>query len=417
MRRLITIVLLLGWCLGVRSGSNFITANLPYTSAFENSLKLDMLSNQLRAKRVGNDFYIAAKLDKMNDIVYYFKKCMFNELFTFYRVGLVPNEMELPTIHPDQVPETVLNLTSSDNIGPFNIAGYGWCGGNHSYINGMARTAHNVGYQIFIDGSELRRDTLVLVNKIQIRVTNQIMNPAKPIEKDGIILLNELFCTETINYLVKGNSIQVSIDHLFENNDPVIVQMYYGMQSMFSGETHTLTANGKYTDWTPQYDISTFLKKDYPFFRRFIEKGPIAYQSSYLLNEGLGRHIEIEGEDVVFIGNSNGKTYHKMMANQQHEKGNHTYWSGVYTWFKSPVMDDADFLCYEGIINEANALFIDCKKAVNRQLLLPTKYTKKVFTIIDKNPSVMIDSEIVDSSGIKISADAPGSCVILFEPF
>ncbi|MCS3185075.1 hypothetical protein NXU83_26620 [Bacteroides thetaiotaomicron] len=50
------------------------------------------------------------------------------------------------------------------------------------------------------------------------------------------------------------------------------VQMYYGMQSMFDKETHTLTANGKYVDWTVQKDVSTFTKKEYPSFRRFIEK-------------------------------------------------------------------------------------------------------------------------------------------------
>jgi len=36
-------------------------------------------------------------------------------------------------------------------------------------------------------------------------------------------------------------------------------------QSMFDKETHTLTANGKYVDWTVQKDVSTFTKKEYLF--------------------------------------------------------------------------------------------------------------------------------------------------------
>jgi len=32
----------------------------------------------------------------------------------------------------------------------------------------------------------------------------------------------------------------------------------------------------------------------------------------------------------------------------------------VYTWFKSPVSDDDDLLCYEGVIDNKKVLFIDC---------------------------------------------------------
>lgn len=62
------------------------------------------------------------------------------------------------------------------------------------------------------------------------------------------------------------------VTHEFQNESPVTVQMYYGMQSMFDKETHTLTANGKYVDWTVQKDVSTFTKKEYPSFRRSLRK-------------------------------------------------------------------------------------------------------------------------------------------------
>ena len=97
--------------------------------------------------------------------------------------------------------------------------------------------------------------------------------------------------------------------------------MYYGMQSMFDKETHTLTANGKYVDWTVQKDVSTFTKKEYPSFRRFIEKSANAYQSSYLFADGLGNHEEISDDDIIFIGNSSNKTYHKIIVIENTKRG------------------------------------------------------------------------------------------------
>ena len=116
------------------------------------------------------------------------------------------------------------------------------------------------------------------------------MNPSKADTSSGKTLLNDVLCIETVSYSVYRNNIQVSVSHEFQNESPVTVQMYYGMQSMFEKETHTLTAGGKYTDWTVQKEVSTFTKKEYPSFRRFIEKSVHAYQSSYLFADGLGNH-------------------------------------------------------------------------------------------------------------------------------
>ena len=129
------------------------------------------------------------------------------------------------------------------------------------------------------------------------------MNPSKADTSSGKTLLNEILCIETVNYSIYRNNIQVLVTHEFQNESPVTVQMYYGMQSMFDKETHTLTANGKYVDWTVQKDVSTFTKKEYPSFRRFIEKSANAYQSSYLFADGLGNHEEISDDDIIFIGN------------------------------------------------------------------------------------------------------------------
>ena len=72
----------------------------------------------MRVKITGEDLYISAKLDAKTDILYWFKKCMFNELFTFYRVGTIDNNMPAPVTLPDASPTSLLNLAYSDNIGP-----------------------------------------------------------------------------------------------------------------------------------------------------------------------------------------------------------------------------------------------------------------------------------------------------------
>lgn len=370
--------------------------------------------SKMRLKITGEDLYISAKLDAETDILYWFKKCMFNELFTFYRVGTIANSMPAPTTLPDTSPASVLNLAYSDNIGPFNITGYGWCGGNHPYLDEVTRTARNVGYHIYVDGKEIKEDMSALTKEIKITVTNEIMNPSKADTSSGKTLLNDVLCIETVSYSVYRNNIQVSVSHEFQNESPVTVQMYYGMQSMFEKETHTLTAGGKYTDWTVQKEVSTFTKKEYPSFRRFIEKSIHAYQSSYLFADGLGNHEEIADDDIIFIGNSSNKTYHKIIANKEHKKGDVIYWSGVYTWFKSPVSDDDGLLCYEGIIDNQKVLFIDCKKSVNKMIQLPDGYIKKTFTIREKSESITIAGNKVTTQGLKIVSDGPGSCVITF---
>ena len=370
--------------------------------------------SKMRVKITGEDLYISAKLDAETDILYWFKKCMFNELFTFYRVGTIANSMPAPTTLPDTSPASVLNLAYSDNIGPFNITGYGWCGGNHPYLDEVTRTARNVGYHIYVDGKEIKEDMSALTKEIKITVTNEIMNPSKADTSSGKTLLNDVLCIETVSYSVYRNNIQVSVSHEFQNESPVTVQMYYGRQSMFEKETHTLTAGGKYTDWTVQKEVSTFTKKEYPSFRRFIEKSVHAYQSSYLFADGLGNHEEIADDDIIFIGNSSNKTYHKIIANKEHKKGDVIHWSGVYTWFKSPVSDDDGLLCYEGIIDNQKVLFIDCKKSVNKMIQLPDGYIKKTFTIREKSESITIAGNKVTTQGFKIVSDGPGSCVITF---
>lgn len=417
-KRLFFAFVFLSWHLvACSNGDSEISSTLPDkpTSSEEGSPGTETISEEMRVKKTGENLYISAKLDSKNDILYWFKKCMFNELFTFYRVGTIANNMPVPTTLPDTSPASILNLAYSDNIGPFSITGFGWCGGNHPYLDEVTRTARNVSYHIYVGGKEIKEDMSTLTKEIKIEVINEIMNPSKADASSGKIRLNDVLCMETVSYSIYRNNIQVSVTHEFQNESPVTVQMYYGMQSMFEKETHTLTANGKYADWTVQTDVSTFTKKEYPSFRRFIEKSANAYQSSYLFADGLGTHEEISDDDIIFIGNSSNKTYHKMIANREHTKGDVIHWNGVYTWFKSPIVDDDDLLCYEGIIKNKKVLFIDCKKSVDKTIQLSANYTKKTFTIIEKSKSITMIGNKVATKGLGITSNGSGSCVITFD--
>lgn len=413
--RTLFVVLLIPWSLAACASNDSTVSRQPENvPSEEETPELETISGKMRVKIVGEDLYISAKLDVKNDILYWFKKCMFNQLYTFYRVGTIANNMPEPTNFPDVAPFYVLNLSYSDNIGPFNINGHGWCGGNHPYIDEVTQTAHNVSYQISLDGKITAGNALTLVDNIQIKVINHIMNPAEPETVNEKTTLNNVLCIETVDYNIQRNNIQVSVSHEFQNEKSVVVQMYYGMQSMFEKETHTLTVNGKYADWTLQEGVSTFNKKEFPFMRCFLEKNANVYQSSYLFDEGLGKHMDIADDDMIFIGNSNGKTYHKIIANKSYKKGDSIHWSGVYTWFKSPVIDDSDLLCYEGMIDNQRVLFIDCKKKVDKQVIL-SDYVNLTFKIKEKSASVTIPNSKIMALGIKVIAEGPGSCILIFD--
>lgn len=302
--------------------------NCVYAAKGHSSFSLERIMKQ------GENVYITAKINAKTDIFYWFKKCMYNNLYTFYRVGLSRGKNNRIALHPNDTPEKILNTASSDNIGPFDIKGGGWCGGNHSFSmnNKTVRTASTVSYKIIVDGKELRKDTTILAHSITINVINHIQNPTLPQWQDSILSLPDLLCVEYVDYEIQQNSIQVSVMHQYMNQRPIVINKYYGMQSMFNNETEILTLNGKYTEWTPVSKVTRFNKRNYPYFRCFLERNDAALQSTYLCEEGLGMHRELGSSDIVFIGNSYGKSYHKLIANKQRQIGDTDIWKGIYTW-------------------------------------------------------------------------------------
>ncbi|MCH5347394.1 MAG: DUF4855 domain-containing protein [Muribaculaceae bacterium] len=271
------------------------------------------------------------------DIAIDFGPAMANDLFTFSNVSMNGN---------------AVNTTSSDNIGPFLLAGRGWSGGNH--LNDSRRSAETISVTALADGRpiDLNAAATIPCNTLTIKVKNRLLMP------DGITT----FANETVTYTARGNSIDVVAGHEFVCPDTVIIDRYYGMQSMFNGETEILTPGGEYAMWTPAGNVDRFTKASAPTFDTFIERSPAGYQATWLdRNTGLGNRDLVDPDDVVFIGNSYGKCYHKTIGNRAVTRGDRTSWHGVYTWFSKPVDSRLDSpirsFAYAGTCNGLPALF------------------------------------------------------------
>lgn len=265
------------------------------------------------------------------DIV--FAHCMANRLYTFSRVA---------------VDGVTVNEATSDNIGPFLIKGRGWTGGNHLLPDGVTPSASTLAVDIEADGRRIDGDTVLTAGVAVITVTNRLLDPAEP---------SATFAIERVRYTVQGNSIYVEARHQFENTEPMVVERYYGMQSMMVGEKMILTPGGAYGKWTPVAEVDRFTKASAPTFDTFIERSDVCYQAAYMCADGLGDRHAVKSGDVAFIGNSWGKSYHKLIGDATVAKGDSSQWRGVYSWFVEPVTDNHCEFAYRGYVDGRRTLF------------------------------------------------------------
>ncbi|MDE6526213.1 MAG: hypothetical protein K2L75_03075 [Muribaculaceae bacterium] len=273
-----------------------------------------------------------------------FNRCMANNLYTFQ------------SVHLDGVE---LNHTDSDNIGPFLI-GSGWVGGNHTNPDAsgaQVKSAKTVSVEAYIDGEKINASATrnYTGEVLTIKVTNTLYMPGQS---------EDTFATETMTYVVAGNSIDVSGEHEFTCSTPQRVDRYYGMQSMFIGETEMLTPGGMYATWTPIGKVDRFTRQSAPEFNTFIEHSANGYQAAWMDNsEGLlGNRSLVPDNDVVFIGNSSTKSYHKIIGSHTVKSGDKTKWHGIYSWFKEPLTDNcrgdkAGSFSYKGTLAGVPAVF------------------------------------------------------------
>lgn len=281
----------------------------------------------------GETLVVGDSLDGGHAIRYEFRRCMANHLYTFSKV---------------EFDGSVVNEATSDNIGPFLIRGKGWTGGNHLAADGKTPSARTESVEIRGDGQVLARDTVVRASRVDIAVKNKLFDPK---------CVDSLFCEENVHYVVCRNSIQVEVHLRFANDEPMFVERYYGMQSMTVGETEILTPNGAYGEWTPVGAVDRFTRRSALKFRQFVERTPVCYAALCLCSDGLGDRRCVDGDDVVFIGNSWSKSYHKLIGNRIVEKGETARWKGIYTWFASPVADSHGKFEYEGCFDGREAVF------------------------------------------------------------
>ena len=350
-------------------------------------------------KKTGEDVYISSMIDDRHVINYWFKKCMANDLFTFYRVSITTDSSDTQ----------IVNEAYSDNIGPFNILEGGWCGGNHLFLDEKTKTAETFSIKLYADGRSITTDTTLKAHTIKIEVKNYIINPFSAKERDNQLYFTDTLCTESVNYTVNGNSIQVDLSHDYTNRIPVIIEKYYGMQSMFKNEKQLLTPSGEYAYWTDIEKVNRFKKKDFPRFNRYIEKGDSYFQSSFLLNRSLGTHNELPDDDVIFIGNSWTKCYHKLIGNVPRTAGDYDSWSGVYTWITTPLLDNESAFAYDGFIDGKRTIFFSNNIKGNFTIPFPDNTAYKKINSIENSS----DSKIKRKNGfIYLSCNSPGSVII-----
>lgn len=368
----------------------------------------------------GEDLFISYLNPNKTEITIWFKKCMFNELYTFYMVGYRDvNRLYADTIGiSSQTGITQINSTSSDNIGPLSFHPGGWAGGNHSWSDdNVTKTARCDSFAIKVDGYAITPGEKVYGKKVQVDVVNTIFDPSIAPEA-GATILSTPISTELVKYVVEKGNIEVSIKESFVQETTTKLNFYYGMQSMFYGEAKFITPNGQYADWQNADGTQklTFSKASYPKFNRFIEKNgsSTAYQGTYLLPNKDGNH---DKTTINVFNRSYGKTYHIVVNNTNSLPiaGSKIVWSGVYSFFKNALVDNDDILVYEGLINGKDAIFVWTKRAFSGAVQLPQIYSMRVILDVEKDSTITTDNAFVDSDGININATGAGSWIFVVE--
>lgn len=363
-----------------------------------------------RLDKDGENLFVAYLNESLTEYVYWFRKCMFNELYTFYRVGYrkvargYPSTADIESLNG----VTIINSTSSDNIGPILFKNGRWAGGNHSFnSDNVTKTAKNESYNIYIDGVKLNAGEEKYADKLQVEVVNSIFDPNQLPSSQVVI------SAEAVVYSVCKNSIEVSVRQQFADiNNPI--ERYYGMQSMFSQDLKLLVPNGGVDDLVDAPAELYINKADYPKVNRFIEGNDAvgAYQSAYLKPNKDGKH---EMVSTTIFNRSYSKCYHYIVDGETNLAGKKVVWSGVYTFFDAPILNDENLFVYEGVINGKDSIYINTKKAFEGSIELPSKYLMKKIQVIEKDDTISTTNEFVDSEGIEINASGTGSMIVLLD--
>lgn len=385
---------------------SLLLAILFFSVAAEAKVKQGMSAVRMQ----GDTVYIENKYSGEYDLQICFTKCMFNQIMTFWRIGLVVNSEEYPLLPGNNDIKTMINLAFSDNIGPISMGTFGsWFGANHSYKEGgKVHTAYTDSFVCFVDGKELRNGDALYAKQVRIEVKNKLYDPKTEIIENGnVVGFSGTMCNENVEYLIQEGNIEVKLTHIWENKEPYYITVYYGMQSMGQGEK-IFFPRGHTDDFVQKENGVSRNRQEYPTFNRFIQKGPqnLWYESCYLMPDGIGNHQEIRNEDFIYLVNY-GKTYHRQLTNKEVVNGTTYSWRGIYSYV-NPIRDD-QMLAYIIKSSDGYILIADAKIKGNYRVDLP-KWVKKIH-IKDSDLSLSISTKISHHS-INIEASDKGSCYI-----
>lgn len=386
------------------SGSGYNLTAYNTTNSTFHTLTPVYQTGKMQVKVVGDNIYIGSKYSTTKDLLIHFKKCMFNNLMTFYKVGLAYNAQYYPANNPDRAVTTAINTATSDNIGPVELTNgvtYFWVGGNHSYNDdGLTKTAECVDYKLYVNSCQKIGDINEQCDSVEIVVTNNLFNPYN---------LSSTIIIETVTYKIKDGTISVNCNHEYKSS--ITVKTYYGSQSMAVGN-EVLYTNGHLVDFGAKGDINK-LKSEYPLFNSFTQRdiGKTWYES-VRLNPliGIGNHSKIENTDAIYLS-AYSKVYHKMIANKAISANEMLSWNSDYSWYL-PFADNADFLIYESYKNNKTYLTINCKTVKNSSVAIPTKFNGMAFVVVEKTAGITIGEEISTST---LSINSSNSGVVILE--
>lgn len=389
-----------------------------------NTTAIERLSDlaKMAYKFDGQNLYIAYNDGSGVEITYWFKKCMANELFTFYRVGYRTVTRTVPDAsNIDSDANIVLmNQTGSDNIGPVGMSTGGWTGGNHTYQGGDVKTAKTDSFRIVVDGNILQADDAGYCNNVYVFVENTLYDPAFAPEAGDTILSTKL-CTENVTYAIRKNTIECAVSHKFVSTTTNTISVYYGMQSMFYDEDYIITPNGAYPSWQTPDNVSPFSKQDYPNFNRFIEKSTTkqAFQSTHLYTDyGLGKQRPFLASQSIYKRDS-GKSYHRLILTMSDLANKYIEWSGGYSFFSVPILDDTNLFVYRGMYKGKDALFVNTKQAFVGSVEIPADLVIRKPQIVEcfgiTNAYDESDDFQVGGAGLYIKSVSTGSLILAFD--
>lgn len=336
-------------------------------------------------------------------IKYVFKRCMQNKLYTFYKVYVEGTDGEW----------IVVNEATSDNIGPVDVLGAGsWSGGDHLYADqGKVKTARCESVAIYADGKEITEAKNITASEVEIRVVNTLFDPRTPPE-EGDTMLTVPFIEERVYYRLNGsgNSLYVKVHHSYLNDEPVIVNSYYGMQSMFVQESNIMSQAGR-VKANGDYSIT---KDEQPDFHRFVElrSSNKTYQSAWLLPHGLGSHSRIWGGSPILL-HPKGiyKTYHVLIKWREGVKAPAEFgWEGVYSWGRNALIDNAAAHVTQSKIGATNYLFAEMP--LQHTLEIPAKLTQGAVSLLLPADGAKIKSLSEDGT-LTLSCTRPCSAVVV----